>query len=179
MLASAQTGAAAIRMWDACDPATFNAVVGPGTCIPGSHGQTRFDLFIGELTQDRIAGAWRFNPLLKATSGIFALARLKLEVGRPTILQNKGGEIHTFTRVKNFGGGFVPPLNVLSGNPVPAPECLAPPSPTNIFVEAGTTESGPTAGTPALPVGLNRFQCCVHPWMRLKIVVPSEADARK
>jgi hypothetical protein len=34
-----------IRIWDACDPASFNAKVGPGTCQPGYHGQTLFDDF--------------------------------------------------------------------------------------------------------------------------------------
>jgi hypothetical protein len=34
-----------------------------------------------------------------------------------------GGEIHTFTKVKKFGGGFVDTLNQASENPMPAPEC--------------------------------------------------------
>ena len=38
-------------------------------------------------------------------------------------LQNLGGETHTFTRVKRFGGGLVAPLNAAAGTPEPAPEC--------------------------------------------------------
>jgi len=38
---------------------------------------------------------------------------------------NRGGEEHTFTEVEEFGGGIVPVLNALSGNPEVAPECLA------------------------------------------------------
>ena len=167
----AQTEPASIRIRDACDPKTFNEIVGPGTCISGRHGTPKFEFFIEEVAQDHFAGAWRFNPLLKASSGTFQLVRLNLDSGRQTLLQNKGGETHTFTRVEKFGGGLVQPLNLLSGNPVPAPECLQPPSGTNIFVEAGETESGPTAGTADLPVGVNNFQCCIHPWMRLRIVV--------
>lgn len=167
----AQTEIVSIGIRDACDPKTFNAAVGPGTCIGGRHGTTKFEFFIQELTEDHFAGAWRFNPLLKASSGTFQLVRLNVVSGQQTLLQNKGGETHTFTRVEKFGGGFVPPLNVLSENPVPAPECLQPPSDTNVFVEEGETESGPTAGTSALPVGVNNFQCCIHPWMRLRIVV--------
>ena len=65
----------------------------------------------------------------------------------------------------------MPVLNQLSGNPVPAPECLKSPSASNIFVEAGTVEIGPTAGSNVLPVGKTRAQCCVHPWMRTVITV--------
>jgi len=56
-------------------------------------------------------------------------------------------------------------------NPTPAPECLQSPSDTFILVEADETEAGPTAGTAALPVGVNHFQCCIHPWMRITINV--------
>jgi len=45
------------------------------------------------------------------------------------------------------------------------------PSASNIFVEAGTVEIGPTAGSNVLPVGKTRAQCCVHPWMRTVITV--------
>ncbi len=37
--------------------------------------------------------------------------------------------------------------------------------------DTGETEAGPTAGTAALPVGVNHFQCCIHPWMRITINV--------
>ncbi len=170
-VAVAQINAATITIRDACDPDTFNAAVGPGTCIAGNHGTTTFELFLGELSEDHIVGAWRFNPLLNASSGTFALVTLNLTAGQQTVLQNKGGETHTFTRVKEFGGGVVPPLNTLSGNPVPAPECLQPASDTSIFVEAGETESGPTAGTSALPEEVSLWQCCIHPWMRLRVGV--------
>jgi hypothetical protein len=56
-------------------------------------------------------------------------------------------------------------------NPEPAPECLKPENATNLFVEAGTTEAGPTAGTDQLPMGRTHWQCCIHPWMRMDIVV--------
>jgi hypothetical protein len=163
-LANAQTDVATIRMRDACDPTTFNQVVGPGACIPGQHGTTKFQFFTDEVADDHLAGAWRFNPLFPRP--------LHVPAGQLTVIENEGGEIHTFTKVAKFGGGFVSVLNLLSGNPVPAPECLKPPSATNIFVEAGTTETGPTAGTSELPAGTTHFQCCIHPWMRLNVVVP-------
>jgi hypothetical protein len=178
--ANAQT-TKTITMRDACDPASFNAVVGPGTCVSGHHGTTLFSDFIGELRTDKNARAWRFNPMLNATEGNFRLVRLELKPGDNTTIQNAGGEIHTFTRVKKFGGGFIAVLNGLTGNPDPAPEfaqvlpdgSLAPQpeSDSNVFVEAGMTESGPTAGSLALPPGLSRWECCVHPWMRMVVVV--------
>lgn len=162
-----------IGMRDACDHKSFNQKknAGPGTCKIGHHGSTKFKVFIAELQSDQIAGAWRFNPLVNATQGIFQLAPVNLTSGQTTSLQNTGGELHTFTRVASFGGGFVDPLNQLSGNPNPAPECLQAENPTNVFVEAGTTETGPTAGSDQLPLGTTNWQCCVHPWMRMTINV--------
>jgi hypothetical protein len=182
--ANAQT-TKTITMRDACDPASFNAAVGPGTCIPGQHGNTLFTDFIGELQTDQNAGAWRFNPMLNATAGTFKLVRLDLTSGDQTTIQNKGGETHTFTRVDKFGGGFKAVLNGLTGNPVPAPECAQvlngtlmpqPESATNQFVEAGKTEAGPTAGSSALPLGVSRWECCIHPWMRMVVVVHEHED---
>ena len=140
--APAQSEPFTIGIRDACHPGTFNAAAGPGTCKPGQHGTIKFKFFIAELQSDQIAGAWRFNPLLNATQGIFQLATVNLSSGQPTALHNTGGETHTFTKVASFGGGFVPPLNQLSGNPDPAPECLQQPSDTFILVEAGETEAG-------------------------------------
>ena len=184
-LAKAQT-TKTITMRDACDPDSFNAAVGPGTCVPGHHGNTLFTDFIGELQSDQNAGAWRFNPMLNATEGNFRLVRLDLKDGDQTTIQNAGGETHTFTRVQRFGGGFISPLNALTGNPDPAPECAQvlpdgtlvpqPESDTNQVVEAGKTESGPTAGSTALPRGVSRWECCIHPWMRVVVVVHERED---
>src|SRR5437870_2536239 len=113
-----------ITMRDACDPDSFNAAIGPGTCVAGQHGTTLFSDFIGELQTDQNAGAWRFNPMLNATEGNFKLVRLDLKQGDQTTIENKGGETHTFTRVQKFGGGFIAPLNGLSGNSDLAPECV-------------------------------------------------------
>ena len=155
-----------IRMQGPCDPASFNAAVGPGTCI--GNGTITFDHFIKELTNSQKAGSWHFDPSAGA-----------LEPGTVLSLENRAGEVHTFTKVKEFGGGFIPFLNQLSGTPVPAPECALvaggvliprPESPSNIFVEAETTEVGPTAGSAILPSGTTtKFMCCIHPWMRTEL----------
>jgi hypothetical protein len=156
----------AVRMKDKCDPTTFNASAGPGTCV--GDGNITFAQFIRELTSAKKAGAWHFDP-----------AAGTVDEGTVLALENRGGETHTFTKVENFGGGFVAPLNALSGNPVPAPECATatlgglipkPASPANIFVGAGMTEVGPTAGGTILPSGTTtKFQCCIHPWMRTEL----------
>jgi hypothetical protein len=171
MTAWSQSGSFTIGMRDACDPPTFNATVGPGTCISGDHGRTKFNLFVRELQQDRIAGAWYFSPLLDASARKFRLITVQLNSGQTTSLQNTGGELHTFTRVAKFGGGVVPLLNDLTGNHDVAPECLASENSSNILVEAGTTETGPVAGGADLPVGISKWECCIHPWMRMTINV--------
>ena len=155
-----------VRMQGPCDPATFNAAFGPRTCI--GNGTITLAHFIAELTNAQKVGSWLFDP----TSSV-------VDSGTVLSLENRGGETHTFTKVKNFGGGFIPLLNTLSGNPVPAPECATatvgglvpkPESPSNIFVEAETTEIGPTAGGTILPSGTTtKFQCCIHPWMRTEV----------
>jgi len=147
-----------IRLLDDCEPVSFNAVLGDGACI--GNGHTTFDEFIAELAATQDAHKWRNQP-----------GNMLLNVGRPTLIENVGGEVHTFTPVAEFGGGFIPDLNGISGNPVPAPECLN--FASIVFIPAGATEEGPTAGSSDLPVGSHKFQCCIHPWMRTVIDVQS------
>ena len=74
-------------------------------------------------------------------------------------IKNEGGRGHTFTEVAQFGGGFVPPLNV---GLTPAPECT--PEATIPLAPGATEELN-------LEPGLHKFQCCIHPWMRAAIRV--------
>ncbi len=78
---------------------------------------------------------------------------------------NRGGRVHTFTAVANFGGGFVPLLNETM---TPALECGSNfvPNPGVEFVEVGESEQLSGLGT-----GLHKFQCCIHPWMRAAVRV--------
>lgn len=163
--AGAVQGDKKVRMYDDCDPATFNAVLGDGACI--GNGHTTFAEFIAELAATQDAHKWRNQP-----------SQMKLNIGRPTLIENRGGEVHTFTQVAAFGGGFVDDLNGISGNPVPVPECLN--FGTMVFIPPGGTDAGPTAGSSELPVGTHRFQCCIHPWMRTVIeVLGNKAQANK
>ncbi len=144
-----------INMHDACDGETFNAMLGAGTC--NRNGGVKFDQFIAMLTKHGVAGPWNFAP--KNASG---------HAGETLIAFNQGGEEHTFTEVEEFGGGIVPVLNDLSHNPTVAPECAALVPGSDDFVPPGGTyreEEPLQAGETA------RFQCCIHPWMRLEVQV--------
>jgi hypothetical protein len=162
--AVASEGSRSFRVRDDCDPATFNAAVGPGTCQEVG-GDTTFQRFIDELTEEKSVGAWRFNP-----------DQTGLDRGQRTMIESRGGEFHTFTRVAAFGGGIIPLLNDLAGAGNTRPECgtpgaLAPPSTTNNFVPSGAAFPGPTAGSADLPKGTTKWQCCIHPWMQTTITV--------
>src|SRR5262245_2352263 len=112
LMDAAAEHAGAIVGHDSCDPDSFNEVLqDPTACV--KPGRTTFDEFIAELQATKVARSWRFNPL-QATA----------HRGDALLAINVGGETHTFTPVKKFGGGFIGILNTLSGNPVPAPECL-------------------------------------------------------
>ena len=158
--AGAFQGDKKFRLLDDCEPTSFNAVLGDGACV--GNGHTTFDEFIAELEANQDAHKWRNQP-----------SQAHLNVGRPTLIENRGGEVHTFTPVANFGGGFVNELNGISGNPVPAPECLN--FGAIVFIPPGGTEEGPTAGSSEMPVGITRFQCCIHPWMRTIVEVADHA----
>ena len=153
--AGAVQGDKKIRLLDDCEPVSFNAVLGDGACI--GNGHTTFEEFIAELEATQDVHKWRNQP-----------SDMQINIGRSTIIENRGGETHTFTPVAEFGGGFIPDLNGISGNPVPAPECLN--FGAMVFIPAGATEEGPTAGSD-LSVGEHKFQCCIHPWMRTIIEV--------
>jgi hypothetical protein len=154
-LAVALPSSQVFRIRDDCDPKTFNAAPpdGPGLgelCVPTYDGGTTFAEFIEELQEDQVVGAWRFNP-----------DEVRLDRQQGTILESRSGEVHTFTRVAQFGGGVVPDLNVLSNAGPPRQECFEAPSATNIIVQPGAAFAGPTAGR----------QCCIHPWMKSEIDV--------
>ena len=157
---SAMADTSVMRMRDRCDPATFNAVLGEGACVnrEGKDNVTFAQLIATLSTEKRHIG-WRFKP---RTTMVMA--------GDGVKVRNIGGEVHTFTRVKRFGGGFVPELNELLGLE-PVPECLAPPSNTNRFVESGDVTRFHTGHATAVPSGTTHWECCIHPWMKATIVV--------
>ena len=100
-----------------------------------------------------VAAAWRFTPL-----------NAHLRVGDEFVAVNRGGEAHTFTEVEEFGGGIVPDLNQLAGTPTPAPECLQ-------LTGSDFVPPGGTARDEASEAGTEKYQCCIHPWMRLEATI--------
>ena len=142
---------------DACDPTTFNSVFGEGTCV--KEGRVTLDNFIAQLQSTHVAQGWSLTP-----------DQLTARFGVDLLGNNAGGETHTFTPVKAFGGGFFEPLNQLSDNLVPAPECLTL-DPSEDLVAAGakyTIEKEELAEVVDAS-GIARVQCCIHPWMRATV----------
>ncbi len=145
-----------VHIRDYCDPLTFGNLC---TRSDTSSGAITFPGFLAELGADKSVGAWRFAP-----------DKAKAEDGAMLSLKNLGGETHTFTRVKKFGGGFVSFLNGPSGNPTPAPECAQ--MVNGQLVPAAGVQFIPAGGTAqvSVPEGEDaNFQCCIHPWMRMTV----------
>jgi plastocyanin len=140
-----------IEIRDQCDPATVNAALGAGTCI--RQGSVTFDRFIDRLTRTKTINDWKFAP-----------NAIEIRLGQSFGAVNRGGEVHTFTEVEEFGGGVVPLLNQLSGNEHVAPECQAL-QPTDFLAPGGTFHDTPDE------VGTEKYQCCIHPWMRATVTI--------
>ncbi|HEX8691980.1 MAG TPA: hypothetical protein VF746_06155 [Longimicrobium sp.] len=147
---------ASIQLHDDCDPATFNAALGAGTCLhpSGSTGMTLAS-FNAELNATHRVAAWRIEP-----------ASFSIREGTTLPVVNTGGETHTFTEVEAFGGGVVPALNQASGNLTVAPECA-----NQAEFASSTVLSGQTVQHTFDETGTERYQCCIHPWMRQTVTV--------
>jgi plastocyanin len=141
-----------VQALDACDPTTFNAAAGPGTCT--RNGGLSFAHFIGQLQKHGRAAAWRFSP-----------EQLKVSSGGSLQVTNRGGEAHTFTPVANFGGGCVPPLNAVLGL-TPVPEC----SDQGLFNSTFIAQ-GATLDVTGLQPGVHLYECLIHPWMHATVTV--------
>jgi plastocyanin len=140
-----------VTLSDACDPETFNAALGAGTCTRS--GGVRFATFIDQLSQRGSIGAWRFAP-----------SEVTMRVGQMLVATNRGGETHTFTEVEEFGGGIVPQLNELTGLTTIAPECAQLKPGDFLAPDATSSEEEEDAG-------VEKYQCCIHPWMRAQVRV--------
>src|SRR5579862_4052665 len=141
---------------DECDPATFNAALGPDFCKNIALGaSTTFANLFAEAAAGTPDPNWDFEP-----------DTLKIKEGTVVSVTDQGGEPHTFTEVANFGGGFVPPLN--SGQAT-VPECAG--GFGSVAVARTRLLQGSTVQVVGLSKGVHHFECCIHPWMRMDVVV--------
>jgi plastocyanin len=142
---------------DECDPTTFNAALGPDFCKNVTLGAFTVlnDLFSNAQANKPDPG-WDFEP-----------DALTIREGTTVNVVDQGGEPHTFTEVAHFGGGFIPPLNTPDQTTVP--ECAG--GFKNIAVARTRILQGSQLQVTGLSKGEHDFQCCIHPWMHLKVEV--------
>jgi plastocyanin len=145
-----------MRLLDACDKETFDAGA-PGLCTVDA-GSVTLDRFTADLQRGG-SGAWWINNRKET-----------VDAGDTLHVVNQGGILHTFTEVKTFGGGVIPPFNAAVNN---APIAVKPDGAPVSFADIGT--SGVAPGTASLDVvptkGVHNYQCIFHPWMRSVVTV--------
>jgi plastocyanin len=153
---ASQPAIAQIVALDECDPTTFNAVIGPDFCKNVALGAaTKFNDLFAKAAAGTPDPNWDFEPDV-------------LSVNQGTIISvvDQGGEPHTFTEVEQFGGGFIPGLN---GGQEMAPECSG--GFKNVDVAKTRILQGSQTQITGLSKGEHLFECCIHPWMRVKVEV--------
>jgi hypothetical protein len=143
-----------VKIQDDCDPADPRWTP-TGGCLgeEGTVTTDEFDVFSFMTTGSPLVASVIGHPAWRNDPGY-----LVLPFGDDLKVLNTGGRNHTFTEVANFGGGNVPPLS--SGLTL-APECPG----------AQVVPAGGRTDVSGLNVGLHKFQCCIHPWMRTVVSV--------
>jgi hypothetical protein len=141
---------------DECDPTTFNAALGPDFCKNIALG---YSTTLTQLLQEAASGTpdpkWDFEP-----------DTVHIHEGTRLSVVDQGGEPHTFTEVRKFGGGFVAGLN---GGEAPVPECAE--GFSSVAVARTRILQGSQIELSGLPKGEHHFQCCIHPWMHVTVDV--------
>ena len=157
---------------DECDPTTFNADpkakvnpgLGPDFCKNITIGAfTTLQKLFDEAGKGTPDPGWDFEP-----------DTLTIVQGTPIVVANEGGEPHTFTEVKQFGGGFIDGLN---DGQATVPECSE--GFKNIAVARTRILQGSQFLVGNLQKGDHYFQCCIHPWMRVKVEVQDREKREK
>jgi len=144
---------------DECDPATFNdpSAAGADFCKNVALGaSTTFANLLALAAAGTPDPGWDFEP-----------DKLTIKKGGSVSVVDQGGEPHTFTEVKQFGGGFIPPLNGPGETTVP--ECTG--GFSSIAVARTRILQGSRLDINGLSKGKHLFQCCIHPWMRMEVDV--------
>jgi plastocyanin len=139
---------------DDCDPATFGAL-----CRAGFNGTTTLDQFRAQFAASFRVARWEYGG-----------GDIRVSSGQSFRVDNHGGEAHTFTVVKQFGGGRVAPLN--NPNEAVAPECVAGANASNVDIASGAGITVTTGANGVIKTrGTFNVQCCIHPWMRTTVSV--------
>jgi plastocyanin len=142
---------------DECDPATFNAAIGPDFCKNVSLGYfTTFDDLFAKAAAGTPDPNWDFEP-----------DSVQIKKGTTLSVVDQGGEPHTFTEVARFGGGFITGLNGPGETTVP--ECSG--GFGSVAVAKTRILQASHLDVTGLKSGVHNFQCCIHPWMRVKVDV--------
>lgn len=150
-------GVAQVVALDECDPTTFNDALGPDFCKNVSLGAfTTLDDLFAEAQSGHPDKKWDFEP-----------DTVQMSEGTTLSVVDQGGEPHTFTEVAHFGGGFIPQLNGPGEKMIP--ECSG--GFAKVKVARTRILQGSTVQLSNLAPGEHRFQCCIHPWMRVKVEV--------
>jgi len=149
---------------DECDPVTFDAVLGPDFCknvalAALGYATTLSDLF-AEARNGTPDPGWDFEP-----------DKVKIKEGTILTVVDQGGEPHTFTEVAKFGGGFITDLN---DGEATVPECVG--GFKNVAVAKTRILQGSQTQVTNLTKGEHLFECCIHPWMRVKVEVKGEGE---
>ena len=145
---------------DECDPPTFNAALGPAFCKNVALAAFGYSTTLSNL----LAGAQAGHP---SPNWDFEPDSMTVSKGTVISVVDQGGEPHTFTEVKNFGGGFLAPLN--APGETTAPECSG--GFSTVAVAKTRIIQGSTTLVPNLSKGRHLFQCCIHPWMHVTVNV--------
>jgi plastocyanin len=142
---------------DECDPTTFNAALGPDFCKNVTLGSfTNLSTLLMKAMNKNPDPGWDFEPDV-----------LQISEGTDLSVVDQGGEPHTFTEVAQFGGGFISVLNAPDEQTVP--ECAG--GFGRVAVARTRILQGSTTRVTNLSKGEHLFQCCIHPWMHVKVIV--------
>jgi plastocyanin len=152
-----------IQMRDNCDPATFNARFGPGTCMAhGNRPTVTLPDFLAKLNPvDFGHPQWSFRP-----------DEIEIHTGDSLKAVVRGGELHTFTEVSKFGPGCVGLINDALGLTVDAPT----PAQCGEFFANTAVPVGGSLTVSGLSPGTHLFMCEIHPWMKTTVTVEGDDD---
>jgi hypothetical protein len=143
-----------VKVFDDCDPATFNEAFGPPDVCVGD-GRTLVDDFLAEFDEKGSIDRWAFSR-----------PEFNIDEGGTIQLVSEGGETHTFTEVTKFGNGCIPLFDDPEAEP--AFDCTEFP---DVIVATSGIAAGATRSITGLEAGTHLFECAIHPWMRSTVDV--------